>query len=132
MLVYIYKGNSKSKQNLDSYRGITLLSVIFKHFEKVLESLMSPIFSSPDYPNIQQCGFQKGLSILMLLFVLQKTINSHKERNAGSCIAFLDSYKAFDSVWHTDLLYKLSEIEIPQKYGSYCTGYTTTPNHVFL
>ena len=65
-------------------------------------------------------------------FVLQETIKSYKESNAGSCIAFLDSYKAFDSVWHTGLLYKLSEIEIPLKYGLYCTGYITKPNHVFL
>ena len=37
--------------------------------------------------------------------------NHHKKRND----AFLDSCKAFDTVWHTGLLYKLSEIEIPPK-----------------
>ena len=115
VLVCIYKGHSKSKLNPDSYRGITLLSVIFKIFEKVLESLMPPLSSSADYPNTHQCGFQKGLSSIDASFVLQETINHYKERNDGSCVAFLDSSKAFDTVWHTGLLYKLSEIEIPPK-----------------
>ena len=44
----------------------------------------------------------------------------------------LDRYKAFDSVWHTGLLYKLADIEMPLKYDSYCTDYTTTPNHFFF
>ena len=106
VLVCIYKGHSKSKLNPDTYRGITILSVIFKHFEKVLESLMSPISSSKDFRSIHQCGFQKGLSSIDASFVLQETINHYKERNGGSCIAFLDSSKAFDTVWHTGLLYK--------------------------
>ena len=49
------------------------------------------------------------------MLLLQETINHNKERNDGSCVAFLDSSKAFDTVWHTGLLYKLSEIEIPPK-----------------
>ena len=87
----------------------------FKKYEKVLESLMPPLPSSADYPTIHQCGFLKGLSSIDASLVLQETINHYKERNAGSGVAFLDSSKAFDTVWHTGLLYKLSEIEIPPK-----------------
>ena len=70
----------------------------------------SRITNAADYPNIHQCGFQKGLSSIDASFVLQETINHYEESNDGSCVSFLDSSKAIDTVWHTGLLYKLSEI----------------------
>jgi len=76
---------------------------------------MPQLTSSADYPNNHQCGFQKGLSSLDASFVLQETINHYKERSDGTCVAFLDSSKAFDTVWHVGLLHKLSEIGIPPK-----------------
>ena len=42
--------------------------------------------------------------------MLQETINHYRERSDCTSVAFLDSSKAFDTVWHTGLLFKLSEI----------------------
>ena len=55
--VCIFKGHNKSRLNSDSYRGITLLSVIFKIFESVLDSLMPQLEATAVYPNSHQCGF---------------------------------------------------------------------------
>ena len=81
VLICIYKGHNKSKLNPDSYRGITLLSVGFKIFEKVLETLMPQLDSTKNYPNNHQCGFQKGMSSIGASFVLQEPVNHYKERN---------------------------------------------------
>ena len=67
------------------------------------------------YPNCHQCGFQRGLSSLDTSFVLQETVNLYMERSDCTTVAFLDSSKAFDTVWHTGLLFKLSEIGISPK-----------------
>ena len=115
VLVCIFKGHNKSRLNPDSYRGITLLSVIFKIFESVLDSLMPQLETPAMYPNSHQCGFQRGLSSVDTSFVLQETINHYRERSDCTSVAFLDSSKAFDTVWHTGLLFKLSEIGISPK-----------------
>jgi hypothetical protein len=115
VLVCIFKGQNKSRLNRDSYRGITLLPVIFKIFESVLDSLMPQLEATAVYPNNHQCGFQRGLSSLDTSFMLQETINHYKERGDRTSVAFLDSSKAFDTVWHTGLMFKLSEIGIAPK-----------------
>ena len=115
VLVCIFKGHNKSRLQCDSYRGITLLPVIFKIFESVLDSLMPQLESYAMHPNNHQCGFQRGLSSTDTSFVLQETINHYKERGDCTTVAFLDSSKAFDTVWHTGLMFKLSEIGISLK-----------------
>ena len=115
VLVCIFKGHNKSRLNRDSYRGITLLPVIFKIFERVLDSLMPQLQTNAVYPNNHQCGFQRGLSSLDTSFVVQETINHYKERSDCVSVAFLDSSKAFDTVWHTGLMFKLSQIGISPK-----------------
>ena len=95
VLVCIFKGHNKSRLNPDSYRGITLLSVIFKIFESVLDSLIPQLEATAVYPNSRQCGFQRGLSSLDTSFVQQETINHYRERSDCTSVAFLDSSKAF-------------------------------------
>ena len=113
--VCIFKGHNKSRLNSDSYRGITLLSVIFKIFESVLDSLMPQLEATAVYPNSHQCGFQRGLSSLDTSFMLQETINHYREHNECTSVAFLDSSKTFDTVCHTGVFFKLSEIWISPK-----------------
>ena len=107
-LFCIFNGHNKYRLNSDSYRGITLLSVIFKIFESVLDSLMPQLDATAVYPNSHQCEFQRGLSCLDTSFMLQETINHYSERSDCTSVAFVDSSKAFDTV-HTWLLLKLSD-----------------------
>ena len=50
-------------------------------------------------------------------FVLQETINHYSERNDCTSVAFVDSSKTFDTVWHTGVFFKLSEIGFVLKSG---------------
>ena len=89
--------HNKSRLNPDLYRSIMLLSVIFKIFESVLDSLMPQLEETEVHPNSHQCGFQRGLS------------------SPDTSFAFVDSSKAFDTVWHTWVFFKLSQIGICPK-----------------
>ena len=86
--------------------------MIFKIFESVLDSLMPQLEATAVYPNSQQCGFQRGLSSLDTSCVLQKRINHCRRRNDCTSVAFVDSSQTFDTVWHTGVFFKLSEIGI--------------------
>ena len=88
-LFCIFNGHNKSRLNPDSYRGITLLSVIFKIFESVLDSLMPQLEATAVYPKSHQCGFQRGLSCLDTSFVLQETINYYNERSDCTSLAHM-------------------------------------------
>ena len=89
--------------------------MIFKIFESVLNSLIAQLEATAVYPNSHQCGFQRGLSSIDTSIVLQETINHYRERSDCTSVAFLDSSKALDTVWHTGLLFKLSEMGISPK-----------------
>ena len=41
-------------------------------------------------------------------FLLQETIMAVQERKKKAFVAFLDVKKAFDTVWHEGLLYKVA------------------------
>ena len=67
------------------------------------------------FPCPQQQGFQKQLSCNTAAFNLQETILYNLELNSNVYVAFLDIRKAFDTVWHDALLYKLDQIGIKGK-----------------
>ena len=56
-----------------NYRGITLLSVISKVFEKVL---LMRLYSQQDQLNPLQGGFRSGFSCLHTAFVFQEAVYS--------------------------------------------------------
>ena len=73
------------------YRGITLLSAIYKLFEIVV---LNRIKHATRLYNLSIChhmqnAYQTGLCSLMTLFVLQETVNYNSERGSKAycCIA---------------------------------------------
>ena len=57
-------------------------------------------------------GFKHSdFTVNQLLFITQKIANALDDKH-GACIVFLDVSKAFDKVWHKDLLFKPNEMGI--------------------
>lgn len=111
IIITLYKGGNKRKDNPDSYRAITLSSVILKLFERILLTRIQ-LFSRIQPPiHRLQGGFQKDLGCLMTSFMFREAIHFAKENNSRLYVCFLDVQKAFDCVWHDGLFYKL-----------YCSG----------
>ncbi len=121
----IFKGGGKLKTSPDSYRGITLLPVISKVFEIILSRRLPQICESTSFPDPHQCGFQRGLSSLHASLILQETVHHYNERHDAAKVVLLDSAKAFDTVWHDGLLWKLHEMKIhPALWRIFCNTYT--------
>lgn len=94
-----------------NYRPISLLPVIGKILETHIKNKLLEVMSHkiPNY----QFGFQSGRSTSHALAVLISNFQVTRLQKRHSAAVFLDIRKAFDSVWHRGLLYKLSKLDIP-------------------
>ena len=117
LMLTILKPNKKDKQNPDNYRGITLLPVIYKLFEKVTLRRMYHFLLKKgiSFPHPSQCAYQKVLSSLNASFGLQETINYNINRGSKIFVCMMDNVKAFDVVWHSGLFLRLHELGIQNK-----------------
>jgi len=88
------------------YRPISLLSVCYKLLERLALQRISPTVEgllSPD-----QAGFQKGGSTCDQVAALTTFIENGFQQNLKTATVFLDLTAAYDTVWHTGHLQKLS------------------------
>ena len=110
----LYKGKGKDKSDPRSYRPITLLPALYKLLEKLTLSRINEWISENDiqFPNKQQSAYQHGRSCVSTSFVLQETIAHMLERNSKVYVCFLDTARAFDSVWQNGLLFKVFKLGI--------------------
>ena len=104
LIVPIPKGRNIDTTNPSQFRGITLLPVINKVFEKLLLTRLSPQVSQIHQ---LQGGFRPKTSCMHTAFVLQEAINHLRSRKKKAYTAYLDVRKAFDTVWHDGLFLKL-------------------------
>jgi hypothetical protein len=112
-IILILKPGDKS--DLNNYRGISLQNCIAKLFSSALNRrLMSHyenLFSS------QQFGFRLHHRTTDSLFILKTLISKYVlEKKTKICSCFVDLRKAFDTVWHNGLLYKLMTNKICHKF----------------
>ena len=106
-VISIFKNGKKDKHDKDNYRGITLLNVIGKIFERLVLNRLTPKLNELNIPNSFQYAYQKDKSSVLSSFVLQELVHYNVERSSKVYCCFLDSSKAFDSVWLDGLFFKL-------------------------
>ena len=99
----IHKG--KSRSDVANYRPIFLLCIM----SKVLESIVFSKIIDFIYPRLSklQFGFLKGRSCLTQLLTCFSKVFDSIDGNTPCDVIYLDSRKAFDSIPHPELLYKL-------------------------
>ena len=107
IIVPLYKGKGKDKRDPNSYRPVSLTPCFSKVFEKILLERTLQFISDEKFPFPcpQQQGFQKQLSCITAAFNLQETICANLVLHSNVYAAFLDTEKAFDTVWHSGLYY---------------------------
>ncbi|GFV25690.1 probable RNA-directed DNA polymerase from transposon X-element [Trichonephila clavipes] len=84
----------------DSFRPISLLPVLSKITEKVIQKRLCQHLNDNDILIPQQHGFRAGLSTShQLLRVVEYIKTGFRDRKSTGAV-FLDIQKAFDRVWH--------------------------------
>jgi hypothetical protein len=106
----IYKSGDRAVPT--NYRGITLLSVVSKAFESILNVRMTRFVETRGQMSDEQGGFRAGRSCADLLFLLSETLAANRESDRPTYMCFLDVKKAYDTVWHDGLWKRLSEVGV--------------------
>ena len=98
------KGNV---ENVENYRGITLLSVVDKLFISILNTRLNEWAEKNHIYVEAQSGFRKGMSTVDNIFVLHSLITRCVNEKKKLYSAFIDFKKAFDFVVKDVLWFKL-------------------------
>lgn len=118
------KGDRTSPTN---YRPISLLCTISKILESIVynkvASFLRPLISK------QQFGFLKNRSCLAQLLLSFAQVNEAADKRCSCCAVYLDFSKAFDSVPHGELLFKLWKIGITGPLWCWFREYLSNRRH---
>ncbi len=104
LIVRLYK-----KEDPGNYRGITLLNVVGKVFSKILNNRLVSRLEAERALHEGQAGFREKRSCVDNIFTL-KIVQGRMREGKHTYACFLDVRKAFDTVWHHGLWYKLWEL----------------------
>ena len=102
----VYKSGDSSQP--ENYRGIAINSCIGKVFNSVLNSRLDNFLETNNIIHNSQIGFCKKCRTSDHVFVLKTLIDKYINRKGGKLFAcFIDLKKAFDTVIHEGIKYKL-------------------------
>ena len=92
---------------LKNYRSASLLSVVSKVFEKLVNNRIVDHLEKCGPFSDFQCGFRSSRSTVDLLTVVSDRIARAFNRSGATRGVALHISRAFDRVWHAGLLHKL-------------------------
>lgn len=115
----------KPKNEITSYRPISLLPTISKLFEKLLLKRVIPIMEEAQLIPQHQFGFRKKHSTIDQVHRVTHIIEKALEEGKYCPAVFLDVTQAFDKVWHEGLFYKLNKL-LPRDYYLLLKSYLTS------
>lgn len=103
----------KDPKSPTSYRPISMLNCLGKVFEKIILSRLSEFTESNSILREEQFGFRKEFSTTHQIKRIVNLIRLNKSQRKSTGIIFLDVEKAFDTIWHKGLVYKLKNFGYP-------------------
>ena len=111
LITPIFKSGGRNDPT--NYRGICVSSCLGKLFCSILNQRLMEHVNSLNILHNSQIGFlpnnRTADHVLTLRTLIDKYVHCHQEK-VYAC--FVDFRKAFDSVWHDGLLYKLLQINV--------------------
>ena len=110
-IIPVYKKGGKPQTDRNSYRGITISSIIGKLFEHIVLGHYEHTVQSTQNP--LQCGFTRGASPAHAALIFTEVLNEARDNKRPLYAATLDAQKAFDVVDHSSLMRKLYLAGIP-------------------
>ena len=110
-MVLFKKGD---KQDAENYRPISLLSILYKLFAKLVDKRIGPILDAAQ--SVDQAGFRSGFGCEDHLFTITHLVQTANEYQLPLWVAAVDFQKAFDSVEHASLWTNLRDMGVPAAY----------------
>jgi hypothetical protein len=107
IIIPVHKGKRKPRDELGSYRGISLSPTISKLLEKVIMDRLNPWLELHSFPPDLQHAGRKGTSCVSISYMVQEVINYYTNMGSKVYTCLLDIKQAFDSIWWNGLLHKL-------------------------
>ena len=120
-VVPVFK-NVGVRSTAKNYRRVSLLSVVSKVFEKLVNNRIFDHLENCGLFSDFQYGFRSSRSTADLLTVVPDRIDRVFKKSGSTRAVALDISKAFDRVWHAGLLHKLKSYGISgQIFGLICS-----------
>ena len=111
--ILLFHKPGKNKNNISSYRPISLLNTFSKLFEKIIYNRLEPKLSDLGVLPAFQFGFRKHHSSTQQLLRITEMIERGYDGKKYTAALFLDVAQAFDKVWIDGLKYKLLLLKLP-------------------
>jgi hypothetical protein len=100
---------AKSLTSVSSYRPISLLSCIGKVLESLINKRLSFFLEQRGSFRASQGGFRRRFAAVDQVARLEAAICTALATKSALVVVFCDLSNAFERIWHTGLLYKLSQ-----------------------
>ena len=114
IVVLIFKKGNP--EDLENYRGITLINTLCKVYAKILADRLSNINAEFNIIRKEQTGFIKGEVGLNTVSSVVEICERRKQRNLETWLLFIDFKKAYDMVSQEKLIEKLKMKQLGPKF----------------
>lgn len=123
IIIPIHKGGSR--MDITNYRPITLLNSLSKVLEKAINNQLIEYLESNNILSHNQFGFRKNKGTSEAVATVTDFLVENLDKRSKCMSIFLDLCKAFDTISHSKLLQKLSNIGINGNELSIFRNYLT-------
>ena len=111
VIIPVYKGKGRDSLDPNSYRGVTLSSVVSKGMEKVILHHMEIPPKEAGFPHSSQTAYQQAVSCSDAIFSTQEALLKFVREGDETYLCLYDLEKVFDLVEFPTLLSHFSSMK---------------------
>lgn len=123
--ILLFPKPGKDLTNVNNYRPISLTLTICKLLERILNRRLQLHIDDAELIPNTQAGFRPHINIVDQLLKILTPIELAREQGQTAAIVALDLQRAFDTVWHDGLRYKLTDMRLPPQIIRWISDFLT-------
>ena len=118
-----FKGGSKSRKEIGSYRPVAIMSVVGKLMGGMICRKIESWIGNSNIIGEEQNGFRKGRGTMDNVYVLNEIVEVCRKKKKTLYVCFLDIEKAFDRVNREKLWKRLQTLGMEDRLREMVQGY---------